>query len=487
MAINIQYPGSIAAMGQVAIQGGEYAGQQQALQNQLAVGGLDLRRQQLAQQGQQFNADMNFRRKSMLFNDYQQQRNFAQQVAANRESQVRGIKGNLMSQQLANQSREQYQLRQFAYGASQNAVQFEQRKELLDLQDQQSNASRDLDFKRQKEYAQFQDEITREKFEYQYTFQQQKELEKYENSIHEMETGDYSQEEKMFAINQLRAKMMGIQPTPRALQQKFAPDKGFGELWDEGKWTWTRGADGVPVPLVEKTQEPELQMDEDGSTFYADGKGKVMTVSESPYSVNAWNKERDNFYKILQSQQITEGKGEDAMTRPMTLDEIQSAADKHRMDWEVRKSGWMDQRASQFRAQKDAQINANQKMLNQSQYQSNPGRSEMIMPEQKQQPQFNMEAVRNAVSQGVTIPPEQADQAGLPQPRLPEHYQQIPDGTPYYDLSNGKIKIKGEDGGFSLDSPKKIGANQRAALDKWKEIVKRDESGKYRGMRIEDK
>lgn len=499
MAINIQYPGSIAAMGQVAIQGGEYAGQQQALQNQLAVGGLDLRRQQLAQQGQQFNADMNFRRNAMLFNDYQQQRNFAQQASVNRDTQIRGIRGNLISQQMANQNRNQYQARQFAFGASQDAVQFEQRKELLGLQNEQNNQSRDLEFKRRQEAAQFEDELTRERFEYQYSFQQQKEIEKYENALHEIEVGDFSPEEKRFATNQLRAKMMGIQPTPRALQQEFPEGKGIFDRWWDGDFFMSRDKDGNDKVLGERKPEVKTFINPVDGSLQSTVGGDVMTLTESPFDKKAKLEEMKLVLGDLSNREILVGSGENATPRPMTTKEKMEEYSAWENHWDSRKKKYIDERMSEWRQQEDAKIMTNQqridsanaaagqKMLNQSQYQSSPGRSEMIMPQQPQQPSFNMEAVRNAVRQGVTIPPEQAEQAGLPQPRLPEHYQQIPDGTPYYDLSNGRIKIKGEDGGFSLDSPKKIGANQRAALDKWKEIVKRDESGKYRGMRIEDK
>jgi len=513
MAINIQYPGSIAAMGQVAIQGGEYAGQQQSIQNQLAFGNLGLRQQQLQQQGQQFNADMNFRRNAMLFNDYQQQRNFAQQAQVNRESQIRGIQGNLISQQMANQNREQYQARQFAFGASQDVVQFEQRKELLDLQNEAAMKGRDADFKRQKEAAQFEDELTRERFEYQYSFQQQKEMEKYENALHEIQVSDSTEEEKKFATNQVLAKMRGIQPTPRALQQEFPEGKGMFEVWEDGDWYWTRDQNGVPINKVEKKRPPDVQVNmNDGSWQSMTPDGKIMTHSPSPFSADAYDKEFSSRVKLLQSATKLD---DDGNSRNLTIDEINKDIDNFKSGWESRKQKYITDSMNQFLKKRDAEVLSRQQridslsqfnqssqsggMYQQPQYQSSPGRSEMItsqsnqpsqsggmyqqpqqgfhlfpshmrfdpqnpmqgpkqpkwndflrMPEKQQKGIINAVNHLNKVGNGQ-ITRKEADSLNIASPITRDDYEMIPDGVPWFNPYNGRTAVKGtlEDKGFN--------------------------------------
>lgn len=491
MAINIQYPGSIAAMGQVAFQGGEFAGQQQAIQNQLAFSNLGLRQQQLQQQGQQFDDNLNFRRNAMLFNDYQQQRNFAQQAQVNRSSQIRGIQGNLLSQQIANQNRNQYQARQFAFGATQDAVQFEQRKELLDIQNKASNESRDLEFKRRQEAAQFEDELTRERYEYQYSFQQQKEIEKYENSLHEIQVSDSTEEEKKFATNQVLAKMRGIQPTPRALQEEFPEGKGPGSRFWEDDFYVTVDQNGQSKVLAERKPEVKTFINPVDGSLQSTVGGDVMTLTESPFDKKAKLEEMKLVLGDLGSREILVGKGEQAVPRPMTTEEKMSEYSKWEQSWDKRKQDYIDARKSEWQLQEDAKVLSNQQRINAANAVNGAfdatasGRMGGVIG--GQQPSFNMQAIRSAVEQGARITPEQAEQVGLSMPRLESEYDQLPDGAPYYDISTGHLKIKGEDRGFQLASPKKIPANMREAEQKWKEIIKRDSSGRYTGMRLEDK
>ena len=483
MAINIQYPGSIAAMGQVAIQGGEYAGQQQSIQNQLAFGNLGLRQQQLQQQGQQFNADMNFRRNAMLFNDYQQQRNFAQQAQVNRESQIRGIQGNLISQQMANQSREQYQARQFAFGASQDVVQFEQRKELLDLQNEAAMKGRDADFKRQKEAAQFEDELTRERFEYQYSFQQQKEREKYENAMHEAMNNDaFSPEEKNFVVNQLTAKYNGVQPTPRALQQKFPEGKGMFEVWEDGDWYWTRDQNGVPINKVEKKRPPDVQVNmNDGSWQSMTPDGKIMTHSPSPFSADAYDKEFSSRVKLLQSATKLDGDGN---SRNLTIDEINKDIDNFKSGWESRKQKYITDSMNQFLKKRDAEVLSRQQRIDslsqfnqssqsggmnqqpqtgfqppsQQQFDPRPMQGAeqpkwqnfLRMPERQQQGIVNAVKHLNQTGNGQ-ITRKEADSLNIASATTRDEYEMIPDGVPWFNPYTGRTAIKGmmEDEGFN--------------------------------------
>ena len=500
MAINIQYPGSIAAMGQVALQGGEYAGQQQAIQNQLAFGNLGLRQQQLQQQGQQFDDNLNFRRNAMLFNDYQQQRNFAQQAQVNRESQIRGIQGNLISQQMANQNREQYQARQFAFGASQDVVQFEQRKELLDLQNEAAMKGRDADFKRQKEAAQFEDELTRERFEYQYSFQQQKEMEKYENALHEIQVSDSTEEEKKFATNQVLAKMRGIQPTPRALQQEFPEGKGMFEVWEDGDWYWTRDQNGVPINKVEKKRPPDVQVNmNDGSWQSMTPDGKIMTHSPSPFSADAYDKEFSSRVKLLQSATKLD---DDGNSRNLTIDEINKDIDNFKSGWESRKQKYITDSMNQFLKKRDAEVLSTQQRIDSlSQFNQSSQSGGMnqqpqtgFQPPSQQQfdprpiqgaeqpkwnnflrmPQKNQDAVLQAIetakeSGDGRVSRSQAESLNITPISTPEEYQSLPDGMPYWNEFSGEVEIKGPlDTGFdAVTNPSQAARDNRVKAAKY--------------------
>ena len=268
MAITINYNPSIAAGGAVASQYGGYLANQQNFQNNLQLS-------KLMQQDRQFYDSMKFRQNSMLFQDRSRQRESLQQRDAARQSQML----NIASQRQQN-----------AFNAQQRNVQFEQQVYRDQLRDNRANDARDAGFKQQRKMLEFQDELTKERFTYEYDEQQKRKMEEYRKSIAQIRSFDgYDDEEKNMAEERLMAKMMGIEPLPREKPVPIVPDNQQPGMTytqtnaDGSVSTYFMKHDYTPQHLNTSRPPSKQFVAEDGSVQIKLPDGKPMTVVESEF------------------------------------------------------------------------------------------------------------------------------------------------------------------------------------------------------------
>ena len=468
MAITVKHDFSIPAAGQIAFGSGQFQGQQQQFQNQLAMGRLHLQRQQVANQNRQFNDRLRFSAMQTQFQDFANQRNAAQDRAFRAATQARGIQGNLLSQQMATQAR-------MNFANQQSNQQFSQRQELMRQQEEINNANRDREFKERQQMMQYEDEISRQRYEFQLSARQEAEKQQIENQIEMVRSNpNFDEEETQNAIMQLEAKLMGIQPSPQRVENEFPDNKGYGQIWEEMGYAWTRGPDGQPQKEFEIPKDPQPQVDPfDGTTYIQDG-GKIVTISSSPFDGAAEAKAFDTFWKDLQQQKVTVHTVDGQSERPLDLEEQQARIDQYLNLREQLRKRYVQNRmeAVGMQRQSENEVQVQQQGGNAAIDRLAEFGAGLVGGIANRQKQIDA-AVIEMADQNARIPGDLASQLQLEQPVSAAQYESLEHGQPYFNRTDGKVYRKGlEPNGFQIQGVDSRKSKEQEALDIYNRYLK---------------
>ena len=483
MAITVNYAPSIEAAGQIASGYGQYLGNQQAFQNNLAIA-------KLRQQNTQFYDNLRFREGAMRFQDRSQRQQAEAQRDYGREMKMIDVGERAVgrvSQRLAQREQNMFNLaradQQNQFAAAQDNVRHNQNIELFQLRTDAANENRDAAFKQRKELATFEDELTRERYTFQYDEQQRRKMEEYRRAMAHVDTleGFNNQFEKDWAKKRIAAKMMGIQPMPRLEDPSLFPDgKGIFDTWVEqdpfGRWhQYTRNSRGDVEELSVSTPPPTVSSLPNGSIVSqsVDASGRATThtlfdIQDSEFSQKAKaerSKEaRDRIYGLgdyaaLYDDPVTGIEG--IFGKRKKKEELDKEYEKWKLGEAEREDAFLEGMRNALIQERQAKIETDRDEIVSlrgeqgdaaADFPQVDGRLQPMFEAMQQQQDFPQQVARDVLQSPTRMRKLMAaeidalDQMGVPKVTDQMGYDAIPEGSAYIDLTDGgMIKVKGQE------------------------------------------